>query len=53
VEEWKEARRERYRKAGDRGGFRLLPIKAIDSDAFNELSKSAKLVLMLSWCQID
>lgn len=53
VEEWKEARRERYRNAGQSGGFRLLPVKVIDSDAFNELSKSAKLVLILSLSQLD
>ncbi len=53
VEQWKEARRDRYRSAGDKGGFRLLPVKVIDSDAFNELSKSAKIVLVLSLSQLD
>jgi hypothetical protein len=53
VEEWKEARRDRYRSAGDKGGFRLLPVKVLDSDAFNELSKSAKLMLILSVSQLD
>ena len=36
-----------------RGGFRLLPVKVLDSDAFNELSKSAKLVLIISLSQLD
>ncbi len=53
AEEWKEARRERYRNAGDSGGFRVLPRKVVDSDAFNELSKSAKIVLILSLSQLD
>lgn len=53
VEQWKEARRERYRSAGDKGGFRLLPVKVLDSDAFNELSKSAKIVLIISLSQLD
>lgn len=53
VEEWKEARRERYRNAGAKGGFRLLPSKVLDSDALNELSKSAKLVLIISLSQLD
>jgi hypothetical protein len=53
VAQWKEARRERYRRAGNNGGFRVLPIKVIDSDAFNELSKSAKIVLILSLCMLD
>jgi hypothetical protein len=53
VGEWKEARRERYRNAGDKGGFRLLPVKVLDSDAFNELSKSAKIVLIISRGQLD
>ena len=47
VEEWREARRQRYRQAGDKGGFRVLPTKVIDSDAFNELSKSGKRVLIV------
>ncbi len=51
--EWREARRERYRNAGDKGGFRVLPTKVLDSDAFNELSKSSKLVLIISLSQID
>ncbi len=51
--EWREVRRQRYHDAGDKGGFRLLPVKVLDSDAFNELSKSAKLVLILSLSQID
>ncbi len=53
VEEWREARRERYGNAGGNGGFRFLPSKVLDSDAFNELSKSAKLVLIISLSQID
>jgi hypothetical protein len=53
VPEWRDVRRERYRNAGDKGGLRVLPVKVVDSDAFNELSKSAKIVLMLSLCQLD
>ncbi len=53
VAQWKEVRRERYRRAGNNGGFRVLPTKVIDSDAFNELSKSAKIVLILSLYQLD
>lgn len=53
VPEWRDVRRERYRNAGKSGGFRVLPVKVVDSDAFNELSKSAKIVLMLSLCQLD
>jgi hypothetical protein len=53
VPEWRDVRRERYRNAGNSGGFRVLPVKVVDSDAFNELSKSAKIVLMLSLCQLD
>ncbi len=53
VQQWKEARRDRYRNAGDKGGFRLLPVKVLDSDAFNELSKSAKIVLIMSLSQVD
>jgi hypothetical protein len=53
VEEWREARRQRYGQAGDKGGLRILPTKVLDSDAFNELSKSAKLVLILSLSQLD
>jgi hypothetical protein len=53
VGEWKEARRQRYRNAGDSGGFRVLPRKVVDSDAFNDLTKSAKIVLILSLCQLD
>jgi hypothetical protein len=53
VEQWKEARRERYRSAGDNGGFGLLPVKVLDSDAFNELSKSTKIVLIISLSQLD
>jgi hypothetical protein len=51
--EWRDVRRERYRNAGSSGGFRVLPVKVVDSDAFSELSKSAKIVLMLSLCQLD
>jgi len=51
--EWREVRRESYSNAGDNGGFRVLPTKVLDSDAFVELSKSAKLVLILSLSQID
>jgi hypothetical protein len=53
VADWKEDRRQKYRQAGDKGGYRLLPTKVIDSDAFNDLSKSAKLVLLLGLRQID
>jgi hypothetical protein len=53
VPEWRDARRERYRIAGNSGGFRVLPVKVVDSDAFNELSKSAKLVLIISLSQLD
>jgi hypothetical protein len=53
VAEWRDKRRERYGNAGDSGGFRLLPVKVLDSDAFNELSKSGKLVLIFSLSQID
>lgn len=53
LEEWRDVRRERYRKAGDKGGFRVLPTKVLDSDAFNDLSKSAKIVLILSLSQVD
>ncbi|MGO9569160.1 MAG: hypothetical protein ACLP5H_16625 [Desulfomonilaceae bacterium] len=51
--DWREVRRQRYRDGGDKGGFRVLPVKVLDSDAFNELSKSAKLVLIISLSQID
>jgi len=51
--DWREVRRERYGNVGNKGGFRVLPVKVVDSDAFNELSKSAKIVLMLSLCQLD
>ncbi len=51
--EWREVRRQRYRDAGDKGGFRFLPSKVLDSDAFNELSKSSKLVLIISLSQVD
>jgi hypothetical protein len=53
VEEWREKRKSRYGNGGDNGGFRILPRKVLDSDAFNELSKSAKLVLILSLDQLD
>ena len=39
--------------AADNGGFRLLPTKVLDSDAFNDLSKSSKLILIMSLRQID
>ena len=51
--EWREKRRERYRNSGNHSGFRVLPSKVLDSDAFNELSKSSKLVLIISLSQID
>jgi hypothetical protein len=51
--EWREKRRERYRNSVNNGGFRLLPVRVLDSDAFNELSKSAKLVLIISLSQVD
>ena len=51
--EWREARKQRYGNAGNYGGFRLLPVRVLDSDAFNELSKSAKLVLIISLSQVD
>jgi len=53
VEEWREKRKKRYSNGGDQGGFRILPRRVLDSDAFNELSKSAKLVLILSLDQLD
>jgi hypothetical protein len=53
VEEWREKRKKRYGNGGDHGGFRMLPRRVLDSDAFNELSKSAKLVLILSLDQLD
>jgi hypothetical protein len=53
VAEWREARRKRYGNAGGNGGFRVLPSKVLDSDAFNELSKSSKLVLIMSLSQVD
>jgi hypothetical protein len=53
VPEWRDVRRERYGNSVNNGGFRLLPVRVLDSDAFNELSKSAKIVLMLSLCQLD
>jgi hypothetical protein len=53
VEEWREKRKKRYSNGGDNGGFRILPRRVLDSDAFNELSKSAKLVLILSLDQLD
>ncbi len=51
--EWREARKQRYGNAGNYGGFRVLPSKVLDSDAFNELTKSSKLVLVISLSQID
>src|SRR5208337_4900588 len=51
--EWREKRRERYRNSVNNGGFRLLPVRMLDSDAFNELSKSVKLVLIISLSQVD
>src|SRR5271157_2914216 len=51
--DWREVRRERYRNSVNNGGFRLLPVKVLDSDAFNELSKSSKLVLIICLSQID
>jgi hypothetical protein len=53
VEEWREKRKKRYGNGGDNGGFRILPRKVLDSDAFNDLSKSGKLVLILSLDQLD
>jgi hypothetical protein len=53
VEEWREKRKKRYANDGGSGGFRILPRRVLDSDAFNELSKSAKLVLILSLDQLD
>lgn len=53
VEEWREKRKKRYGNDGGKGGFRILPRRVLDSDAFNELSKSAKLVLILSLDQLD
>ncbi len=51
--DWREKRRERYRNSVNNGGFRLLPVRVLDSDAFNELSKSSKLVLIISLSQVD
>lgn len=53
VEEWREKRKQRYSNGGDKGGFRILPRRVLDSDAFNELTKSAKLVLIMSLDQLD
>ncbi len=53
VEEWREKRKNRYSNGGDNGGFRILPRKVLDSDAFTELSKSGKLILILSLDQLD
>jgi len=53
VDEWREKRKKRYSNGGNQGGFRILPRRVLDSDAFNELSKSAKLVLILSLDQLD
>jgi hypothetical protein len=53
VEDWREKRKKRYANDGGKSGFRILPRKVLDSDAFNELSKSAKLVLILSLDQLD
>jgi hypothetical protein len=53
VEEWRKIRKERYCNGGKSGGFRILPRQVVDSDAFNELSKSAKLTLILSLDQLD
>lgn len=53
VEEWREKRKKRYGNDGGKGGFRILPRRVLDSDAFNDLSKSAKLVLILSLDQLD
>ena len=53
VEEWREKRKKRYGNDGGKGGFRILPRRVLDSDAFNELSKSGKLVLILSLDQLD
>lgn len=53
VEEWREKRKKRYGNDGGKGGFRILPRRVLDSDTFNELSKSAKLVLILSLDQLD
>jgi hypothetical protein len=51
--EWREKRKQRYSNADNYGGFRVLPSKVLDSDAFNELSKSSKLVLIISLSQVD
>lgn len=53
VEDWREKRKKRYANDGGKGGFRILPRRVLDSDAFNELSKSAKLVLIFSLDQLD
>jgi|SRR5271157_74571 len=41
--EWREVRREMYSNAGSNGGFRFVPSKVLDSDAFNELSNGTFL----------
>lgn len=43
----------KYRNAGGNGRLRFLPSKVLDSDAVNALSKSSKLVLVISPSQID
>ncbi len=53
IEQWKEARQRNYGNAGSNGGFRILPTKVLESDAFNELSKSEKLILIYSLGQLD
>jgi hypothetical protein len=53
VAEWRKNRKQRYSTAGDKGGFRIVPRKVLDSDAFNELSKTAKIVLILSLAELD
>ena len=51
--EWREVRRDQYKNVGDNGGFRVLPTKVLDSDAFVELSRSAQMVLIISLRQLD
>ena len=53
VEEWRIFRKSRYSNGGKSGGMRILPRKVLDSDAFNELSNSEKLILILSLDQLD
>jgi hypothetical protein len=51
--DWREVRRDQYKNVGDNGGFRVLPTKVLDSDAFVELSRSVQMGLIISLRQLD